>query len=201
MKTLEIKLYSFDELSDEAKNKAIQNYKKEYCEEIGTFWQEENFNSIKAILNFFDVKIKYFEIDFSSAARSFINWEFTSDYSEELKNLSGSRLFKYILNNYIGKKTGSFDSVFDGKHDMGRCLFTGYYADHDIIYPVIEFLEKPTKSINFEDLINNVIYAGLNYIEKDYNYQNSDEAIIDDLLANNLYFNASGKIIWLNDIN
>ena len=201
MKTLEINLYKFDELSDEAKEKAIKNYKNKYCEEIGIFWQEDNFNSIKAILNFFDVKIKYFEIDFSSAARSFINWEFTSEYNEELKNLFGARLFKYISNNYIGKKTGSFNSVFDGKHDMGRCLFTGYCADHDIISPVIEFLEKPTKYINFEDLINNVIYAGFKYIENDYNYQNSDEAITEEILNKDLYFNASGKIIFLNEIN
>ena len=201
MRTLEINLYKFDELSDEAKEKAIKNYKNEYCEEIGTFWQEDNFNSIKAILNFFDVKIKNYEIDFSSAARSFINWEFTSEYNEEIKNLSGSRLYKYLQNNYVNRRTGSFNSVFDGKPDEGRCLFTGYCADHDIIYPVVEFLEKPTKYLNFKDLINNIIYAGLKYIENDFYYQNSDEAIIEEILNKDLYFNASGKIIWLSDIN
>ena len=201
MKTLEIKLYSFDELTKDAKQKAIENYKNDHCETLGTFWQEENFESIKAVLNFFDVKIKNWSIDYSSAARSFIDWEFTSEYDEELKNLSGARLFKYIQNNYIGKKTGSFNSVFDGKHDEGRCLFTGYCADHDIISPIVEFLEKPTKYINFEDLINDVIYAGLQYIENEYNYQNSDEAITYELLNSDYYFNSSGKIIWLSDIN
>ena len=201
MKTLEIKLYNFEELTKEAKQKAIENYKNDNFETLGEYWQEENFNSIKAILTFFDVKIKDFEIDYSSAARSCIYWEFKSEYTEELKNLFGARLFKYIQNNYIGKKTGSFNSVFDGKHDEGRCLFTGYCADHDIISPIVEFLEKPTKYINFEDLINNVISAGLQYIENEYNYQNSDEAITYELLNSDFYFNSSGKIIWLSDIN
>ena len=201
MKTLEIKLYSFEELTKEAKQKAIENYKNEHCETIGTFWQEDNFNSIKAVLNFFNVKIKNFEIDYSSAARSFIDWELNLDYDDDIKNLCGARLFKYIHNNYIGKKTGSFNSIFDGKPDDGRCLFTGYCADCDLIVPIIEFLQKPTKYINFEDLINDVIYAGLKYIENDYDYQNSDESIIEELLNNDFYFNASGKIIRIEELN
>lgn len=201
METIKINLYKFEELTEEAKNKAIENYKNDNFETLGEYWQEENFNSFKAILTFFDVKIKDFEIDYSSAARSCIYWEFTSEYDEELKNLSGARLFKYIQNNYIGKKTGSFNSVFDGKHDKGRCLFTGYCADHATIYPIVEFLEKPTKYINFEYLINDVISAGLQYIENEYNYQNSDEAITDELLNSDFYFNASGKIINADELN
>ena len=193
MKTIKINLYRFEELSEEAKEKAIENYKNDNIETLGVSWQEENFESIKAVLNFFDVKIKNWSIDYSSAACSFIDWEFKSEYNEELKNLSGARLFKYILNNYIDKKTGSLNSVFDGKHDDGRCLFTGYCADGDIIAPIIEFLQKPTKYINFKDLISDVISAGLQYIENDYNYQNSDEAITEELLNSDFYFNASGK--------
>lgn len=201
MKTLEIKLYSFEELSEEAKNKAIENYKNDHCETLGTFWQEENFESIKAVLNFFDVKIKNWSIDYSSAGRSFIDWELNSDYDDDIKNLYGSRLYKYLQNNYIGRRTGSFNSVFDGKPDNGRCLFTGYCADCDLITPVVEFMERPIKNINFEDLINEIIYAGLKYIENDYDYQNSDESITEELINNDIYFNASGEIIWLSDIN
>ena len=195
MKTINVNLYTFEELSQEAQKTAIENYKNDYCETIGTFWQDENFNSIKAVLTFFDVKLKNWSIDYWSAARSWIDWELNLDYDDEIKNLSGARLFKYLQNNYVDRRTGSFNSIFDGKPDNGRCLFTGYCADGDVIAPVIEFLERPTKNINFEDLINNIIYAGLKYIETDYDYQISDEAIKEEIINNDLYFNAEGREI------
>lgn len=173
MRTVETSVYKFEELSDAAKSEAIENYRTTN-EDLGRHWQDENFESIKAVLDFFDVEITNYSIDYSSAAGSYVSWSLNLDYDEEIKNLSGARLFKYIQNNYIGRVPGAYGHIFDGKPDEGRCIFTGYCADHSVIEPVINFLERPTKNISFEDLIDDIIYAGLKYMEQDYEAQMSD---------------------------
>lgn len=178
MKTISLNLYTFQELSPEAQTAAIENYRNEN-DDLGTFWQNENFQSIKSVLDFFGWSVFDWSIDYSSAARSYIHANFTGD--ENIADLCGVRLWKYLQNNFVGKKTGSFDSIFDGQPDEGRCLFTGYCADHSIIDPVVKFLARPDKYTTFQDLMNYCIEAGLQYIESDYDSQMSDDYIRETL--------------------
>ena len=191
MKTILTKLYQFDELNETAQNYAIEQYRNNN-DFLGQYWQEENFESIKAVLNFFDWSIDDYSIEYWNANCSYVSISLNLDYAEEIANLSGIRLYKFLINNYVNKKTGSFNSVFDGKPDDGRCLFTGYCADGAVTQPIEEFLKRPT-NITFEELMEECIYEGLKYIESDYHYQLSDEYIKDEIINNEMQFNAEGK--------
>lgn len=190
MKTILTKLYRFDELSKTAQDYAIEQY-REKNEYLGQHWQEDNFESIKAVLKFFDWSITNYSIEYWSAAHSYISISLNLDYAEEIANLSGVRLYKFLNNNYVNRRTGSFNSVFDGKPDNGRCLFTGYCADGSVTEPIEKFLKRPT-DITFEELMEKCIYEGLKYIEDDYNHQLSDEYIKEEITDNGLQFNAEG---------
>ena len=58
MRTAKIELYKFNELSDDAKEKAREWYKTD----LDYPWWDESINSIKAFCDYFNVKIKDYEI-------------------------------------------------------------------------------------------------------------------------------------------
>lgn len=60
MKTIEITVYSFNELSDKSKEKARNNYRVNDCS--GYFWWSESFDSLQTFCNKFNVKIKDYEV-------------------------------------------------------------------------------------------------------------------------------------------
>tara|TARA_R110000823_G_scaffold271003_1_gene390498 strand:- start:122 stop:604 length:483 start_codon:yes stop_codon:yes gene_type:complete len=60
MKTITINVYSFDELSDSAKDKARSDYRKH--DVFGYIWWNESFNSLKAFCKHFNVEIKDYEV-------------------------------------------------------------------------------------------------------------------------------------------
>lgn len=59
MRTIEVKLYKFSELSDKAKDRAISDYRASDTEYH--FWHD-NFDSLKVFADFFNVKIVKYEV-------------------------------------------------------------------------------------------------------------------------------------------
>jgi hypothetical protein len=190
METIEVKLYSFDELSDDAKQKAIEEYRE------GNYdfsWGDEWLESVKKGLDHFDVKLKDYSIDWNNINGCHTRLEFSQDdnYGDGIENLSYVRLWKYINAKYLkiwskyGKK---YVNILDGD-----CPFTGYCGDCDFLNPIREFIKKP-KDITFRELIEDCVYEALKGGCNDYEYQNSDEAIIESIEANDYNFTEAGKI-------
>ena len=91
MKTIELKLYNFSELSEEAQQVAIENFDLTYQME---FYFDEALQTLEAFQRIFP--IKYTEIDYvyGKAYGKYIG-------DENHRNLSGIRLLKLLENNYF----------------------------------------------------------------------------------------------------
>ena len=59
MRVKQIKLYKFDELSDEAKEKAINDHREFIASD--TSWQSENVRTLEQFENIFPIKVKEWE--------------------------------------------------------------------------------------------------------------------------------------------
>jgi hypothetical protein len=71
MKTIEVKCYEFDELSDQAKENALSNYQMntEYN------WGDDAINSLKSFFNEIGLTIKDYSIDWLNPSHSEIEWD------------------------------------------------------------------------------------------------------------------------------
>lgn len=188
MKTINI--YTFDELTEDVKQSVIENYRNNNFE---FFWSDEWVESLKKSLKAFDITLKNYSIDFACSAHSNVSFQ-----SEDIHELKGIRLRKYLLNNYEHifysfKPYGKYPYKRRSKifKIENSCPFTGYCGDESFLQPFRQFLKKPDNR-TFSDLITEAIETVLQDIENDYDYQNSDEYIAEHLTCNNYEYTESG---------
>jgi len=136
MKTMvkEFTVYNFDELSDDAKYRAMDDVEYPWC--------YENMESLKTFMNLFNIHLTDYSIDLSGGkcSYSYINWSADDSIIMELKYI---RLYKYLLNNYE-------------KHINQNCELTGYFMDASLMYHLTEFMKAPY-SISGYDLFKKCI--------------------------------------------
>ena len=197
MKTIEINLYSVKELDEDAKEKAFN----EYCGSEQYFWGDDNKATLNEFERIFPVIIKDWRY---GGGNSYINFCFTND--DDIENLSGVRLLKYLINNYYDylyePKTFTKNKMYTTNNKKRKskiiyqkndCRLTGYCLDCDILEPIYEFLKKPNKYITFYDLMNDCLQSWLSACEKDYEYTYSEEAFIETSEANEWYYTKDGE--------
>lgn len=175
MVTAEIKLFTIDELSPEAFEKAYQYW----LDTVSYPWGDENRESLDKFCEEFNVKVKNYQYGWGN---SYIKWELTCP--PEIKYLSGIRLYKYLMNHhydYIFVKPRKFIS----KNGCVRqsqvlfveisCPFTGYYMDDVLLSPIYEFLQKPDKRTRYIDLIARALDKWVLECDADVEYFYSKE--------------------------
>lgn len=171
MKT--ITLYQIDELSAESKASALKELAENYEYPFDNENQEtlDGFNELTG-----------------------------NDYESEIYELTGYRLAAWIHNNW-------YDDIFkpkiyykNGKRRCSKitrvadCPLTGYYMDMETLNPIIDFLQKPDGR-NLRQLLNDCFKSFHKACEDDYDYCLSDESLTDYAMANEYYFNESGRIV------
>ena len=169
MRTAEVKIYSFDELSDEAKERAHANWLNEGHEH---FWAGEARDTIKAFESEFGVTIRNWRYDSSG-------YDYDIDFggiSDEVLELSGNRARAWIWNNHgnvLLSPTTRYYAKIDGKRIEavgansvryrskvfytrvydGTCPLTGVCFDCDALDPIayfafgVEWSEKDRKRV------------------------------------------------------
>ena len=202
MKTIRTKVYQFNELTEDAKQKAIEWYRN--SSDDGQFYADEIIDSVKELADIFNLKFgrEYTDIR-------------TGHIDDNILQLQGIRLYKYIINNYYNtlfqRKTYYFCRMEDGSRmfncvggnsgkyvskcqwEQASCPLTGVCYDMDILQPVYEFLSRPDQSTTFEDLISNIESAIQKTFENNEDYVNSDEYIIESIEANEYDFTKDGN--------
>lgn len=202
METIQINLYSFEELSEDAKKIALKNY-----EPFTDFIYDDAYESVKKFNELFGLK---------EGSRSWLDYNFW-DYDDNQKELKGLRLRKYILNNFghglYGRKF--YNSIGNNRiinhpcikinyYDMSKgaivnlsnfyysriqfdtsCVLTGVCYDDDLLKPIYDFIAyKDAKNMDhwtLKDIFDDC-FASLNKsIESEVEYRNSDEAKIEDM--------------------
>lgn len=188
MKTIEITLYKFDELTKNAQDVAIEIWRNEGVEDV---WASERIESWK------------------------IAGSFYKQLHEIQEEISGARLYTWIQNNlavywternFISKHLdGTFkNSYFQYKYDclkyrkskifstntLENCPLTGVCYDFDFLKPIIDFIKTPSAYTSNTDLK----LPDYNEItEKEMDYQNSDEAIKETIESNDYDFLSNGS--------
>jgi hypothetical protein len=162
MKTIEIKVYKFDELDEQTKEKVIDNYRHINVED--TFWYDwikEDFNRLGLEIQEFDFYRNYAKI-----------------YIDNFKDTSESILQEF--GDSVGVKQTAKNYL-----DRYNKIQANYKEDEDIERE-LEILDEEYEKEYSEDI--------LSYLRLNYEWETTDEAIIETIEANDYDFTTDGKI-------
>ena len=192
MRTETINIYKFDELSKETQQKAIENYRSKY-QGVYYAWDNENQDTLKTFLDLFLAEVKR-------------HGNVKTNYDH---GLTGLRLKKWIINNfwtciykpkyyskYI-KNENKYRSRYSKiQWEWDNCSLTGYCMDNDIIQPLIDYIRTPKNdSYELDDVLTWCYEAFQRSVEKDHEWQDSDEYIIEEINTNDYEFHEDGTMI------
>ena len=213
MRTIRTKVYQFSELSKDAQQKAISQFRN--IDNDNQFYFDEIIESVKAVCKLFDLK----------TGREWTDIR-TSHIDDDILELKGLRLYKYIVNNYwnslykrkflgsIGdnrvikhrmSKTNFYDTskgarvnssnfIYSNVQFHNSCTLTGVCYDNDILQPVYDFLKRPDPSTTFEHLIRGIESAISKTFDNTEEWLNSDEFIQNEIESNEYEFKVDGTI-------
>lgn len=194
-------VYSFKELSEEAKENAIDSFRYD-----GSYlsWQDEAVNSIEKISKAMNCIAEWYSYD---GIKYYVS--FTSNECEDIEALKGKRAYAYIVNNYLmpnkSYKTYWKDRCIyaDGRKNRKRksnlfyswdnCPFTGYYMDCCFIEAWKKWEKNFNKNSTVEDFIELVANNLAEDWTKDNEYQQTDEYIIEMIEINDYEFLEDGR--------
>lgn len=213
MKTYILNSYSFDELSDNAKNNAINNERENLFID---FIYDDAYKTVKAFNELFNLK---------EGLKSWLDCN-TGNIDDCILELKGFRLQKYIMNNFgstlfkrkylkHGKdkenepkiyhrmrrftklKNGTYSIVYQSNYKTETsAVLTGICYDDDILKPIYDFLESRIfDSTTFKDLLENCFNEIKKTIESEIEYMQGDEYITEQIIDNGYEFNKNGKRI------
>lgn len=193
MRTLQINLYSFDELTDDAKEKAIQAKREEnapyYWDNVSDFIE-----ALKDIAYAINGEIK--DYSFSTCSPSYIEFYF-SDIADELKDL---RALKYIYHRFVapfmcGKCYGKLIPTNDGyihKKRYSKAILSfepksGICIDYVILTTYKEYIEKARnkESFDVDDFIKDIEKNLSDYIVSSAEEYDSDQEWMEKLQEDN----------------
>jgi hypothetical protein len=177
MKTLNITLYSFDELSDKAKAIAISKFKPE----TEFIWEDGRATS--------EAFTKIFGLE--TSCRSWLELSFNRTHPDIL-NLSGLRLRKYLINNHyydIFKPKTFYNNNYTKSRlskifKKSECPLTGIYTDDKILQPIYDFLSWKSHNPHgetFETLFSSCIESLKIALEQEEEYQRSFTTVANNL--------------------
>jgi hypothetical protein len=199
MREVTMKVYSVEELSERALERAYYDW----CSDSDYPWGEENRKTLLEFEKIFPVEVTDWQY---GGCYKYVRFSMTCD--DEVADLEGFRLAKYIWNNYrhiiYNGKYYSKGKCVDGKYQYvsrrskinleRECSLTGYYLDYDILEPVYDFIDSPRPNVTFRDLMEECLESWLSTCEDDYNNYYSIDNFIEIANANNYEFYEDGSM-------
>lgn len=176
MRTIETALYHYNELTPESQERARDNFRWNCMDpHFGDLWYESN-ESRKLFLAEFNAEFR---------SRNQYSIRVNGGYAMEsdISELSYVRLWKYLNANHS-----------DCISKIGNCQFTGVCWDECLLDGIAEFMRKPY-STDFESLLYSCCEDLRTAVENEIDYQNSDEAIAESIIANEYEFTYQGEIV------
>ena len=175
MRTQTINIYKFDELTESAKETALENFNG-----MEFSWAEEWRECLNTFAKHYPVKIKDWEISLCSYSFATIETEL----DDETENLSGVRAWKWFLNN----------GYFDKKALSGECPLTGYCGDEDLLDAIRAFRDKPETGKTIKDVFQDCADNWASAYVADWEYSVSREAMTEFIEMNDYEFLENGTL-------
>lgn len=200
-----INVYTFDELSEEAKAKAIKNAREEGKHEDMDCVTHDAVSIIKHAAQEFNIEIYDWSIG-ADVQRSFV--KINTGTALENEEINGLRLRTWLINHhynlfYEKKHYGEYEKRANGKYSYDRyseiqfiendCPFSGTTYDMDFLDCFRAFLKKPTDQTLaelFKEGVHNLCVS----LEKEEEYRLSDDGIT-DYLECNAEFTEEGEFV------
>lgn len=209
MKTIQLNLYSFEELDEKAKQKALTAYQDLNVDDEWWNFIYYDFIAICACVGIAVDKDKiYFEGFYSQGDGS--SFDAGVDMPALIKSIRTSAWKSYAPKLEFSFPVPGIDRrvlalVETGKVDMdariisrnrgyGVVVDLGVYRafepvkNHDLVYGELDELEKWLN--NVAEILNRFLYKSL---QQEYEYQTSDEAVAEAIEANEYWFTADGS--------
>lgn len=206
MYTKTISIYSFDELSEEAKEKALNEYRKGITE---IFWMYEIVESLKGLFEkCHGVTLKDWSL---GDCQSWLRVSFDHD---EIGDFTGKRAMSWIENNLLVniryqygishikervwkheciKSINQIDGSFiNNAGTIKSCPFTGYCADDDFLQDLISEVKQGT---DLKTAFEGLAVTCQKLIQNEMEYQQSEEYIKEHFEMNNCEFDEEGNLI------
>jgi len=209
MQTKRIKVYSFDELSADAQQAAIDNARDKGLHEDASYFYEESYETVKVFNDLFGT---------TEGRREWTDYS-TGEIDDDILNLSGTRLLAYLWNNYktslfkgkyysvkanhplkhrrVKSTTFKNGNTFNGYYSAIQlehsCVLTGMWCDDAMLQPIYDFMSKPDNR-TFEDLLSECFDSLKSALQSEEEYHYSDEGVQEYLTANNYQFLKDGTI-------
>lgn len=207
MKTINLTLYSFDELSEEVQKQIINRERWNIMEQCMEGFSTDYHHSLKQFEKVFFIKCKDWEVNYCNFYFHFEikkeeAFEWKHDYVE-LETLSGKLLQRFIRNNIMqhiekGKYYGKLIGVHPNYQHIVRhskifkeinCPLTGYCYDMDLLEPILKYMAAPDPATNYRELIKKCLNCFFKSWHKEYEYWADDEDAIREELHCNQYEN------------
>ena len=210
MKTVTVQTFSFSELSENAKQVAIKNYRNNCNNNPSEFDYNEAYQSVKAFHNIFGTKESLYYNSWLEIS--------TENIDDDILCLRGVRLYKYIVNNFYDnlfkpKYLKYFDKHFKHKMIQNKTnntgqqysfaysniqksndyVLTGVCWDYDLLQPIYDFLTKIYDCITYKDLLENCFISLKKSLEYQSEFYDTDEYITEQLESDDIDYLESGK--------
>lgn len=193
MKTVSVELFSINELSEDAKKKAIEKERSHY--DVDLTFTVEYIEEILTCLGFESPKVAYSGFSRQGDGLSFTcdNWQYKKGMLDNIKQVTTNKdVLEWAQCLYSESKDTFFKLSFCVERTSNRYSHSNtvtvanyQYGDYDLSDKQIEWLNH---------IKNGLCLLFYRMLEKDYDYQLSDEYIIDSLLSNEVMFLSSGKV-------
>lgn len=174
MRTEAINIYKFSELSDQAKQVAIDKFR----DRGEFFWADEWWQSAQEFC-----RIAPVEMIRADMCAGHVDMAWRGECEGEL---SGVRAWKWLLNN------GWFDLARENAR--GGCTLTGYLGDCDLFDPIEQYEKTPAKIPELRQVFYECLQSWAFAAQRDYEWQQSDEYIAEDIEANEWEFLECGEV-------
>lgn len=184
-----ITVYQFSELSKETQQRVLNKFRAN----VDNYW----------IYSEAEQTVKAFEKYFPTNSKGKRSWLECNVYADDaVLELSGQRLRTYLINNFgyvlykprvkYHKNTKRVSKIFTKK----CCNLAGICYDNDMLNPIYKFIcgMKEYKNYNFEELMQECYDNLRRSLEREEEYQYSDESIIDQIECNEYEFTEDGRI-------
>ena len=187
MRTIEIKIYEYEELSNTAKEAAL-NY---FRENEPYHWAEDVIASINSVVKHFDFELTNWNFDWTNANRSSFTLK-EGSFSDADYDLQGAELKQHLIDaQYLDYKC-QFDQEWK-KLLEENCPLTGVCFDDGLLDNIKEFIKNP-ESITMEELLTKAIKKALEDAQTDYEHQGTEEYLKEHFQANDYHFLENGEL-------
>lgn len=203
MKEAKIKLYKFEELSEESQKVVMDREREKIQEMANDAWDSEHRGTLEKFSEIFGIEVRNWEV--SECNHNY--WLCFPDdiYERDAKEVKGKYLLRFLNSIYFDIRSrryysGRFRYDENGKaHSASRyskiiwkemeCPLTGVCYDCDILEPIYKWHKNPDWNKSLYDLVDDCLESFFKQWENEMEQTGSDEYVKQELIESSSYEN------------